>query len=96
MPANATSYLVARPGGETLAILVIVLGSALYLLAPVPPSGIDKIEFLQNHENVEIYRLAFKIIEKYFHDEVSRVIVEVALRYRYIFCVHKMFGEDVE
>lgn len=38
--------------------------------------GLDKIELLQNHENVEIYKLAYDIIEQYFsevEDDVSLV-----------------------
>merc|ERR1712168_1606423 len=31
--------------------------------------GLDKIEFLQSHENTDIYQKAFDIIERYFGSE---------------------------
>lgn len=31
--------------------------------------GLDKIEFLQSHENLDIYQKSFEIIENYFGSE---------------------------
>lgn len=32
-------------------------------------SGLDKLEFLQGHENQEIYQKAFDLIERYFNTD---------------------------
>ena len=39
-------------------------------------SGLNKIEFLQSHQNVDIYQKAFDIIERYFgsEEEDTRVV----------------------
>lgn len=36
--------------------------------------GVSKIEVLQNHENIEIYKLAYDIIEQFFSDDVSILV----------------------
>ncbi len=34
-------------------------------------AGLDRIEGLQQHENEEIYKLAYEIIDSYFSGDVS-------------------------
>lgn len=36
---------------------------------PMLLPGLDKIEFLQSHENLDIYQKSFEIIENYFGSE---------------------------
>ena len=44
-------------------------------------SGLEKIENLQQHENEDIYKLAFEIIDLYFSgDDVSILAAEASLR----------------
>ena len=44
----------------------------LFLLLFLILSGLEKIENLQQHENEDIYKLAFEIIDQYFSgDDVS-------------------------
>jgi importin subunit alpha-1 len=42
-------------------------------------TGLDKIEFLQSHNNIEVYQKAFDIIEKYFgtDEEESNIVPSV-------------------
>lgn len=48
--------------------------------------GLDKIESLQTHENEEIYKLAYDIIDHYFSDEVSNAM---GILLHFHFCMFK-------
>jgi hypothetical protein len=49
--------------------------------------GLDKIEFLQSHENMEIYQKAFDIIERYFGTEEEDKEVRILFNcFYYQFC----------
>lgn len=42
------------------------------LIVVFVPSGLEKVEALQNHENEDIYKLAYEIIDQFFSsDDVS-------------------------
>lgn len=43
--------------------------SMTYISTLLSVSGLDKLEFLQGHENQEIYQKAFDLIERYFNAE---------------------------
>ena len=41
-------------------------------------SGLEKVEQLQNHENEDIYKLAYEIIDQFFSsDDVSVLLIGV-------------------
>lgn len=59
-----------------------------YVSSHVSIAGLDKIEFLQSHENQEIYQKAFDLIEHYFgtEEEDSSIAPQVDLgQQQYIF-----------
>ena len=60
--------------------------------------GLDKIESLQNHENVGIYKLAYEIIEQYFSDdgEEDAAMAPQATVEGFKFCADPAGGEGAE
>jgi hypothetical protein len=55
--------------GEVLAKSQGVAAVNPYAVAVEECYGLDKIEFLQSHENTDVYQKAFDIIERYFGSE---------------------------
>lgn len=50
----------------------VFISMYLIILTILFLSGLEKIEVLQQHENEDIYKLAFEIIDQYFSgDDVS-------------------------
>lgn len=47
-------------------------------------NGLDKIEALQNHDNIDIYKLAYEIIEQFFGGEVIKLINNELIIWRII------------
>lgn len=47
--------------------------------------GVDKIELLQNHENEEIYKLAYEIIAHYFRDGADEAVDPETVDGQYVF-----------
>lgn len=45
------------------------------LTLPLPQTGLDKIEFLQSHQDNEIYEKSFSIIQTYFSNDEEDVAV---------------------
>lgn len=69
---------------DTLVIQVILdgLGNILKMAGPQvklvvemieEAGGVEKIESLQQHQNIEIYKIAYNLVERYFSSEVSRL-----------------------
>lgn len=52
-------------------------GTNVYAIQVEECFGLDKIEYLQQHENEEIYRKAYEIIETYFRDDENNEDVNV-------------------
>ena len=49
--------------------IIIIFIYHYYIYCWFVAAGLDKIEFLQNHENLDIYQKVFDIIEHYFSSE---------------------------
>lgn len=69
---DARTIKVALTGILNLFQLAEKLGSTEGFCVMIEENGaLDKLENLQNHENEDVYKLAYQVIDTYFGDEVS-------------------------
>ena len=61
----------------------------LYALKVEECGGLDKIEYLQGHQNEKIYKKAFQIIEKYFNQEEDDTGLLPQVTFIYLLNVNK-------
>lgn len=68
---DARSVLVVLTGLRNLFQLAEKMGSAENLATAIEENGaLDKLEVLQHHENEEVYKNAYQLIDAYFQDSV--------------------------
>ncbi len=66
---DSVASLIEECGGIKQILFLNLLCWKVYILR-ILFAGLDKIETLQNHENVDICKLAYGIIEQYVSEEV--------------------------
>lgn len=73
---DARTVLVVLTGIKNLFQLAEKLGDTANLATVIEECGaLDKMEALQEHENEEVYKQAYALIDSYFQDEVHFVIL---------------------
>lgn len=69
---DSRTVLVVLTGLKNLFQLADKLGGTESLASAIEENGaLDKLEVLQNHENEEVYKQAYALIDAYFSEEVS-------------------------
>lgn len=74
---NSQDPMVIQVILDGLGNILRMAGPQVKLIADVieEAGGVERIEMLQQHENIEIYKMAYSLIDRYFQTEVSSVSV---------------------